>query len=260
MKLKAERAVRVGSRQCLTPAGSLSALIWPREAPHRGLAMGDQLGGGCLCVLKLVSLLFLGCGGFMAFAGVSLILIYLKYHYFFQDYFIALPAMLAIGAAAFLIITSLVGLCMPRKDARCQQATFMYFIVVVFCLEATAGVLGFLYSSRIEYELGSMENIFGRYNGTSSDLGSRAVDTLQKQLGCCGVYNYTDWEDHSWQPHTFNESVPESCCLRSYSNCTGDESQPEYLYQKMLAALIDCVLMGRQSLQDYRILDSETFA
>ncbi|XP_078524742.1 tetraspanin-3-like [Lissotriton helveticus] len=250
--------------------------------------MVDRPGRGCLCLLKTVSLLFWGSGGFLCYAGVSLFLTCKYFQYFFQDLYFILPSALAIAAAGILFFTGFVGCCVPTKDARCQQGTFMYFIVILLCVEASAAVLGFIYSNRIEYELRSMENVFLKYNGSSPDINSRQVDKLQKKLECCGVRNYTDWTEEPWHLHSTNRSVPESCCIKSHSNCTGDVSQPELLYQQgcqgmlhqslqrflkyiywgsigaiaveMLAAFIDCVLMGRQSLQDYRILDSETFA
>lgn len=250
--------------------------------------MQDRPGCGCLCLLKTFSLLFWGSGGFLCYAGVSLFLTCKNFQYFFQDLYFILPSALAAATAVILLFTGFLGCCVPRKDGRCQQGTFMYFIVILLCLEASAAVLGFIYSNRIEYELSSMENVFLKYNGSSPDINSRQVDRLQIKLECCGVRNYTDWTDVPWQPHSINESVPESCCIKSYSNCTGDISHPEFLYQtgckgmlyqklqrflkyiywgsigaiavEILAALIDCVLMGRQSLQDYRILDSETFA
>ncbi|KAJ1084835.1 hypothetical protein NDU88_004981 [Pleurodeles waltl] len=253
-----------------------------------GPAMADRPGGGCLRLLKTFCLLFWGSGSFLCYAGVSLFLTCRYFQYFFQDPYFILPSALAIAAAGVLFFTGLLGCCITTKDARCQQGTFMYFIVILFCLEASAAILGYIYSNRIDYELSSMEDVFMKYNGSSPDLNSRKVDQLQEKLECCGVHNYTDWSDVPWQPHSINGSVPESCCIKSYSNCTGDMSYPELLYQKgcqgtlhqklqrflkyiywgsvgaiaveILAALIDCVLMGRQSFQDYRILDSETFA
>ncbi|XP_053130390.1 tetraspanin-6 isoform X3 [Hemicordylus capensis] len=53
------------------------------------------------------------------------------------------------------------------------------------------------------------------YSGAGTER-SRAVDTIQSTLHCCGVVSYTDWEETAYFKQ---DGMPGSCC-RSRENCT----------------------------------------
>nr|XP_033812033.1 tetraspanin-3-like isoform X2 [Geotrypetes seraphini]XP_033812034.1 tetraspanin-3-like isoform X2 [Geotrypetes seraphini]XP_033812035.1 tetraspanin-3-like isoform X2 [Geotrypetes seraphini] len=223
----------------------------------------------------------------MVFSGTFLILTYQNHGYFFQDCYILVPGWLAVIVALFLILTGVLGICIPIKESRFQQGSFLFFIIVLLCLEASGAVMSYLFINRIENELTTVGKVFGQYNGSDSDIGSRAVDTLQKQLKCCGVAAYTDWQTTSWYVHSGNTNVPVSCCKSMDNTCFGDVIQPDLLYQEgcltklknrlkmfvmflfwssitaialaVLAAIGDGAIMGQHPFQDYRILDSATF-
>ncbi|XP_030074594.1 tetraspanin-3 [Microcaecilia unicolor] len=248
----------------------------------------------CPCCLQLsrpllafLGFLCWGVAGIMAFGGAFLILTYQNHKYFFRDYYILVPGWLAVIVALLLILIGILGVCIPIKESRFQQGSFLFFIIVVLCLEVSAAVMSYLSVNRIEYELSTVGKVFGQYNGSDYDDGSRAVDTLQKQLKCCGVDSYTDWQTTSWFIHSGSTNVPVSCCKSMDTTCFGDVIQPDLLYQKgclrklqnqlklfvmflfwssitaialaVLAAVSDGALMGQRPFQDYRILDSATF-
>ena len=47
-----------------------------------------------------------------------------------------------------------------------------------------------------------------------SYAASRAIDYVQRQLHCCGIHNYSDWENTDWFKETKNQSVPLSFAER----------------------------------------------
>lgn len=53
------------------------------------------------------------------------------------------------------------------------------------------------------------------------------------QLRCCGIHNYSDWENTVWFKQTKNNSVPLSCCKAALSNCTGSLTRPMDLYSEV---------------------------
>ncbi|XP_053558961.1 tetraspanin-3 [Bombina bombina] len=235
-----------------------------------------------VCIGLLV-LLFWGAAATVAYAAYVSVSTFRTYKPFFHHVDLLLPCCLALTGGVFLVINGLIGLCVSKNGSRCQQGTFMYIIVIVICLEASAAILTFLYIHKMDYELNPMVGEFTHYNGSYSD---GAVDKVQKELKCCGLNNYTDWEITSWYEQ--NSSVPKTCCNTTFTWCTGDVSLPNQLYQegcfvklhhrisfhmtllfwscigiicvKALAAINDGVLMTRNPFQDFRILDSGTFA
>ncbi|XP_029466737.1 tetraspanin-3-like [Rhinatrema bivittatum] len=237
-------------------------------------------------LLAFFGLLCLGAAGVMAFGGAFLILTYKNYKYFFQDYYLLVPGWLAVLVAFLLILTGVLGICIPINESRYQQGVFLFFTVVLLCLEVSSAVISYLSTNRIEYELSPMEKVFGQYNGSDSDR-SRSVDLVQKQLKCCGVHTYSDWQTTLWYVHSGSIGVPLSCCNGEDPTCSGDISQPEMLYEQgcltklqsrlqlfvvflfwasiaaialaVLAAASDGALMGQHPFQDYRILDSAMF-
>ena len=56
--------------------------------------------------------------------------------------------------------------------------------------------------------------VYKTYNGTNPDAASRAIDYVQRQLHCCGIHNYSDWENTDWFKETKNQSVPLSFAER----------------------------------------------
>uniref|UniRef100_A0A7M4FCV8 Tetraspanin 11 n=1 Tax=Crocodylus porosus TaxID=8502 RepID=A0A7M4FCV8_CROPO len=171
--------------------------------------------------------------------------------------------------------------------------TFMYLLVVLFCLEASVAMLAHIYPDKMGSELkGTLGHLFHQYNGTHSHCPSnRAVDIIQKQLQCCGVYNYTDWVKAALPVSCHLQArsicVPESCCKETF-HCSGDVNQSAQLFQEgclkklnyrlhfvmhfvfwccavlaclqVLAAISNGILMKHRPFQDLRILDSAVFS
>uniref|UniRef100_A0A4W5JT79 Tetraspanin 37 n=1 Tax=Hucho hucho TaxID=62062 RepID=A0A4W5JT79_9TELE len=81
-------------------------------------------------------------------------------------------------------------------------------------------------------------SVFQRYTGTSPDLDSDAVDATQKELQCCGIYDYRDWLATPWFNHSGRGSVPHSCCNSTYHTCNGTLELPGLLYPKLEEALL----------------------
>uniref|UniRef100_A0A8C8RF03 Tetraspanin n=1 Tax=Pelusios castaneus TaxID=367368 RepID=A0A8C8RF03_9SAUR len=152
-------------------------------------------------ILVLLGLVLWAAAAALVFGGAFMILTYKNYNSFFRDCFLLVPGWLGIVSAFLLLLTGALALCIPMRNSRYQQGTFMYLLVVLLCLEASSAVLAQVYCDRLTSELGYiMAHFFHQYNGTYSHHPSnRAVDVIQRQLQCCGVHNYT-------------EGVPESCC------------------------------------------------
>ncbi|NP_001088755.1 uncharacterized protein LOC496019 [Xenopus laevis] len=244
--------------------------------------MGRLIDTSSRLCLRILTLLFWVGAGCLLYAGCCNIKTYRSYQSFFNDRYILIPSCLAVTGTFFLVFNGLLGCCISKKGSRCKQGCFMYFIVVVLCLEASAGVLTFVYMDRMDLELNPMLKAFENYNGSKSDL---TVDNIQKELHCCGLHNYTDWETTLWYKQNF--TIPKTCCNETFTSCNGNITETKEFYQEgcfeklhsrlnyfmtwlfwsciavliaqVLAAIGDGMLMIRNPFQDFRILDSATF-
>ena len=65
-----------------------------------------------------------------------------------------------------------------------------------------------------------------------------AIDCVQRQLHCCGIHNYSDWENTDWFKETKNQSVPLSCCRETASSCNSSLAHRSDLYAEACEALV----------------------
>uniref|UniRef100_A0A8D2KZ72 Tetraspanin n=1 Tax=Varanus komodoensis TaxID=61221 RepID=A0A8D2KZ72_VARKO len=236
--------------------------------------------------LTLLGFFLWGAALALLFGGTFVILTYENYRSFFQNKFFLVPGWLAIGAALLLFPTGALAMCAPLRNSRHQQGTLMYLLLVLLCLETSSAIMAQIYSAKAGYQLKNiMDYSFHLHNQT---IPMEAVDSIHKQLKCCGVYNYTDWMVAlPTRLQAGRVLAPESCCKETYLDCTGDVSQPEKLFNEgclkklderlrfvmcylawcclvvgcleMLAAISNGILMKEQPFQDFQILDSAVF-
>ncbi|KAI1891876.1 hypothetical protein AGOR_G00148240 [Albula goreensis] len=237
-------------------------------------------------VLQITCQLLWLAGLVVGLSGVYLLLNFSHSRHFFRDIHIILPAVLAIVSAAALLSSGGLGCWASNSDSNCLQASFVYLLIIVFCLEATAATLAYVNIGKVDSELAPFQNIFQNYSGSSQDPDSNAVDAIQEELQCCGVHDYRDWLTSPWFIHSGRLRVPQSCCNSTFHTCNGTLDQPYMLYPKgcqvkledamrfilhliiystAVVALVQMVglvsvaqLMKRQPLQEYRILDRDS--
>ncbi|XP_056427453.1 tetraspanin-3-like isoform X2 [Hyla sarda] len=223
-----------------------------------------------LCI-GLLSFLFWVSAAALIFAGYFLIILYKRYKPFFVGFHILLPSGFAVTGAVLLVLNGLLGFKISNRGSRCQQGTTSGVVLAYVCIHW------------LDYELTPMQNAFQQYNGSGM-----FVNKIQKELHCCGLQNYSDWEMTPWYKYSGNNTVPTSCCNMAYSACTGNITESNELYSEgcfvklqyrlsfylfwlvwsgiaitgtqVLAVISDGVLMTRNPFQDFRILDSGTFA
>uniref|UniRef100_A0A0E9QF39 Tetraspanin n=1 Tax=Anguilla anguilla TaxID=7936 RepID=A0A0E9QF39_ANGAN len=69
---------------------------------------------------------------------------------------------------------------------------YAMFLILVFLAELVAGISGFVFRHEIKDILRvSYKSAMDKYDGTGPQ--SKTLDTIQRNLECCGSENYTDW-------------------------------------------------------------------
>ncbi|KAL8203046.1 UNVERIFIED_CONTAM: hypothetical protein K2H54_036782 [Gekko kuhli] len=243
-------------------------------------------------LLTLLGFCLWGTAVAFLFGGAFVIVTYKSYKAFFQNPFFPLPGCLALVTAFLLFLTGALAMLTPVKSSRPHQGTLMYLLVVLFCLEASSGIVTQLYSTQEAYHMtSSVSSLFHQYNRMVPNYPSNeAVDAIQQQLQCCGIYNHTDWSVLALPNHLQTGPVfaPKSCCKEVALECSDNVSQPEELFEEgclqklekrlhfvrhylnwccvvvgcleMLTVISNGVLMKQQPFQDFRILDSANFS
>ncbi|MCI4380897.1 hypothetical protein PGIGA_G00245300 [Pangasianodon gigas] len=228
-------------------------------------------------VLLLLSLIFWAAGAALAYVGSYVINSYKTFDDFRVDKYTVIPAAIILGLAMVMFIIGIIGCCATLRESKIGLGFFLLILFLIFAAEVTAIVFGFIYKGRISGDLEKpMNEVFKKYDGKNSE--SQAVDYLQTQLECCGVYNYTDWL--KWQFFIQNHTLPLSCCKANTTTCriehpellnkSGCETKLEQLLQrvliyamlvilgfaiiKFLGMLSVCVIACRSSRNDYQPL------
>ncbi|XP_006627331.1 tetraspanin 36 [Lepisosteus oculatus] len=194
-------------------------------------------------VLLLLSLIFWAAGAALAYVGSYVFTSYKNYDNFLEDKYTLIPAVVILGVAVVMFIIGIIGCCATLRESRIGLGFFLIIILLIFAAEVAAFVLGVIYRGRVNRDIEkSMAEVFQKYDGKNSE--SRAVDYLQQQLQCCGVKNYSDWNNTEWFHTSGNGSVPQSCCKSAFANCTGQpgfintegcETKLEHVLQEVLS-------------------------
>ncbi|KAM9376321.1 tetraspanin-3 [Pholidichthys leucotaenia] len=209
-------------------------------------------------VLVFLNLIFWAAAGILCYVGAYVFITYDDYDHFFEDVYTLTPAVIIIAVGALLFIIGLIGCYATVRESYCGLSAFVVILLLVFMTEVAGVVLGYIYRAKVEDGVNSSINkVFDEYNGTNSNAQSRAIDYVQRQLQCCGIHNYSDWQHTDWYKKTKNDSVPISCCKTRAGSCTGSLTQPEDLYQEGCEAL---VVKKLQEIMMYVIWTALTFA
>merc|ERR1719369_1251015 len=103
-------------------------------------------------------------------------------------------------------------------ESRALLTMYGLLIIILFCLEVTAGVLAAIYKTQAQNEVQNMlERSLRKYYSSIDKANSMTVgwNSLMAELKCCGVNNYTDFENAvMWQDNKTSDMViPVACCI-----------------------------------------------
>jgi len=133
--------------------------------------------------------------------------------------------------AALVILISFFGCCGAMKESKCLLGTYFTIVLALFIAMLIGAILG--YSGTLEDNSKVLfEKILKKYDDQPADEDQiaqaykSAWNEMQKELKCCGLYSFKDWQNTSGAdfhfPGSFNK--PEGCCV--FSRESGDELTP----------------------------------
>ncbi|XP_071516248.1 tetraspanin-1-like isoform X1 [Panulirus ornatus] len=127
-------------------------------------------------------------------------------------------AYVLIVAGGLVFLIGFLGCCGAAMESRALLTMYGVMIIVIFLLEVTGGALGAVYKAETEEELQNfLKHTLKKYYSTPVQANSMTVawNALMAELKCCGVNNYTDFQQATmWQANKSSEVVvPQACCV-----------------------------------------------
>ncbi|XP_041365676.1 tetraspanin-9-like [Gigantopelta aegis] len=130
---------------------------------------------------------------------------------------------LCITAGAIILVVGFLGCCGAFLENQCMLIGYFVMVLLIFALEITAGTLGFVKKDEVQMLikkelLSSIKTEYAPRVQNPDIEGWREIfDSLQLELQCCGVNNYTDW--YNIQAWPDEARVPDSCCVEPATSC-----------------------------------------
>ncbi|XP_077994648.1 CD151 antigen-like isoform X2 [Glandiceps talaboti] len=189
--------------------------------------MGD-LGGCAQCskiLLIVFNLIFFIIGA--AFLGVG---IWVVTDFYKPDILsimdnpaITNGAYILIAVGAFIFILAGLGCCGGCCENKCMLILYFIILLVVFIIQIVAFAVVLAFQDKVETVLrDEMAQSMEKYQGEQeTDTYSLAWNAAQAYLRCCGIDNYTDWEDSLWHTNqtpmqiggvSITLDYPATCC------------------------------------------------
>ncbi|XP_075049845.1 tetraspanin-36-like [Mixophyes fleayi] len=189
--------------------------------------------------ILLLSLVFVAAAAGLGFVGIKVIVTYKQYEDFLGNAYVMLPAIIILCLAVVMLIIGVLGCFSAVQESCCGLGCFMCLISIILAAGVVALILGLVYKEKIDPELQkNMDALFKKFDG--KNVESSAVDFIQEELQCCGVNNYTSWQNTTWLQ--VNGSVPLSCCRKNVTDCQGKLDALDKIYTEGCEAKLQTVV------------------
>lgn len=131
------------------------------------------------------------------------------------------PAAILLGIGIVMFVISFAGCIGALRENTCLLRFYSLLLGFMLLLEITAAILGYVYSEKVKNEMhDAFTKMIDNYLD-DPDL-QLVIDTVQKELKCCGSEKYTDWERNVYyncsSPAIERCGVPYSCCISDEVN------------------------------------------
>ncbi|XP_013395491.1 tetraspanin-14 [Lingula anatina] len=125
------------------------------------------------------------------------------------------PFLVPLIVGAFMFTISFFGCVGSLRENECMLKMFAYSLAIILVLEAVLSFVLVFYKDAISEHVEKSLCIGVKQYMDDPDW-SLILDSVQKDLQCCGVNGFADWEINEYfnctSPGIFACSVPHSCC------------------------------------------------
>ncbi|GFS02506.1 tetraspanin [Elysia marginata] len=209
--------------------------------------------GGMKCVkylLFLFNLLFVLAGIALIAAGAYVKVKLDQYYDFFGNDYMG-PGILLIIVGVFIFFLAFFGCCGAYKENYCLTMTFAVCLGIIFVLEISGGIAGFVLREDIENEVeGVLSDALKNYGKPNHEGVTSAWNKLQNEFDCCGVNNFSDWKA------VLPDKMPDSCCKDSASDdaCAGRSYNNTAPINKDVVGILFACCLARAIRKEYEVV------
>jgi len=189
-------------------------------AGQMGSAMQSSAAIGCMKTLLMVFNFVFWLSGIAILALGIWMKVQLYIYVELTTMYYAEGPYVLIGIGAAIVLVGSLGCLCTVKGKSFLLYLYAAFLVIVFVVELSVGIAGFVYRSKLEE--GFKKGLDEAMDNYHDDEQKRdAMDGLQEGLECCGRQSYSDWFSRpTWNgEHTAPQSVPKSCCIHVSPEC-----------------------------------------
>ncbi|XP_078620082.1 CD63 antigen-like [Branchiostoma floridae x Branchiostoma japonicum] len=176
------------------------------------LGLGHQMMRYCLIAFNIV--FFVAGFGLMVVAAAGLTWMDGVFDFSRSDIPVSQILLLVVGL--IICVVTVVGCYGAEKDNVYLLKAYAGFLIILLLLTLIGGILAFKMKNQIRSRI--QEDLMDFLKGWKP-ANRKAFDLAQKKLQCCGVDNYTEWENSGFPQQSSNGSstlsVPGSCCIRA---------------------------------------------
>lgn len=140
------------------------------------------------------------------------------------------------GAVAILV--GIIGCYGAIWENRCCLMTYAFFLLLIFLLEAIAGILAYTYEGALRQELSRSLNRTMLENYYYDIRITNATDDMHVNFKCCGADSFEDWKYSKWlKTERTNNTVPDSCCKTESPGCAVSNHPSNINYKGCMVVL-----------------------
>ncbi|XP_041052295.1 tetraspanin-7-like isoform X2 [Carcharodon carcharias] len=144
-----------------------------------------------------------------------------------------------IGTGAAIIIFGFFGCFATCRGSTWMLKLYAMILSLLFLAQLVAGISGFVFRHEINTVFkDTFQEAVQKYNATGSP-----VDYIQRNLHCCGVQNYTDWNETAYFKMN---GIPVSCCRNNTDCKPGDlknmTTAKDAVFKQLIGILLACCL------------------
>ncbi|NXP03625.1 TSN1 protein, partial [Thinocorus orbignyianus] len=116
--------------------------------------------------------------------------------------------LIAIGAV--LLVIGFLGCYGAQKESKCLLMMFFSVVLIIFIAEIAAAVVVLVYTGFAESLLTAVVTPLLQEKYGQDTSFTKIWDATMKEVKCCGLNNYTDFNGSAW--YNENKTYPAPCC------------------------------------------------
>ncbi|KAK3780570.1 hypothetical protein RRG08_037510 [Elysia crispata] len=128
------------------------------------------------------------------------------------------PPFILISVGFAIVVVGASGIFCLMKNKAILLFVFAGFVLLLFFILLGAGIALVVYREKLMTDtMVGLKKAMKNYGKDGEEALTVGFDFVQSKLKCCGIKEYTDWNNHQ----SFEKkSVPQSCCKGDVSKCT----------------------------------------